>query len=106
MSEKVYQYTYLFVRSDLSPQQQIIQAAHAIHGMEIASRTTKWPSSIVLIEAKNLGELEEIEMFLQEKQIQFYTFYESFFKEKTATATFPLQGEQRRCLANFPLYRG
>jgi hypothetical protein len=64
-------YTYLFIREDLPPAQQIIQASHATHALDKAENT-----NIVLFKVKD----EEQLMMAYEQcignDIPAYMFYE------------------------------
>jgi hypothetical protein len=107
----IYQpYVYLFVRSDLSTAQKIIQVAHAIE--EMTKRTAKYyPSDInldvtnfmVLFSVTNERDLLQAADYLDEKGIVYENFFEPDIQSHTAIATEPLAGARRRPLEIFML---
>ena len=64
-------YTYLFIREDLPPAQQIIQAAHATHALEQAENI-----NIVLFRIENEEKLIEAYEDCMRYDIPAYMFYE------------------------------
>jgi hypothetical protein len=96
------EYTYIFIREDLTPAQQIIQAGHATY-----DAGSKWPRDhsphFVLFSAKNEEELMKIRFELQSKGIEHTTFYEPDHDTgHTAIATKPISGDDRQ---HFKRYR-
>ena len=91
---------YIFIRSDLSLPQQIVQSSHAsaIIGEKYHSNT-----SIVLISCKDEDHLKSTAQYLQDHQIKFEIFYEPDVNEFTSIATEPLIGESRKNLKKFKL---
>lgn len=91
-------YFYVFVRTDLSLTDQIIQAAHVAHSMGVLfSETSNQVPSLVLIGAENKEELEIIINKLISYNIKFATFYEpDNDKGLTAVATEPLLDKKKR----------
>ncbi len=89
-------YSYLFIREDLSPAQQIIQASHAMSQMSFkeADNATQYLNNtpnIVLVGCANLDELQDIELNLMKNQIKFEAFYEpDIGNQMTAIATSPI----------------
>jgi len=95
-------YMYLFTRKDLSPQQQIIQTAHAAHIIG-----TKFPGdgapNAVLIGIHSENDLLGIKEYLDYFNIQSEMFYEPDISQHTAIATYPLEGDERIPLRKFGL---
>ena len=95
-------YMYLFTRSDLSPQQQIIQTAHAAHIIGKNQDCNSIPNA-VLIGAKTEYDLVNIKEYLEYFDIAHEIFYEPDIGQHTAIATYPIEGEQRSPLRKFEL---
>ena len=100
-------YTYIFVRTDISYEQQVVQAAHAALEAGFEFDKPSVTSSIVLIPAKDMGELHMIAARLEENQIQFKMFHEpDFGMGDSAIATQPItSAEQRRVMRKYKLYK-
>ena len=99
MSDK---YMYLFTRKDLSPQQQIIQTAHAAHIIGKNQICDSIPNA-VLIGVGGEGELLSVRQLLEDNDIQHQLFFEPDIDEFTSIATFPIYGDQRIPLRGFSL---
>jgi hypothetical protein len=96
-------YTYLFIRTDLSPAQQIVQASHA--ALEAGNRFGPH-SHLVLIGTEGEDELLKAAAQLGEHGIDLQTFYEPDNNAGyTAFCTQPLQGDKRKPLRKYQLYR-
>lgn len=95
-------YMYLFVREDLTPSQQIIQAAHAVD--ELNKKYPHGPGNfMVLCGATNETDLCEVSELLSFEGIGHHLFFESDIDSYTAIATVPLKGSERKPLSRFPL---
>jgi hypothetical protein len=94
-------HSYIFVRKDLSLEQQIVQAAHALHLVGLKQEDRRDSPSIVLIGVEDLWELQEVSAFLNANRIEYEMFYESYLQECTAIATHPLEQERRHLLSGF-----
>jgi hypothetical protein len=94
------QYMYVFVREDLSPPQQIVQAAHAsaLIGEQYHANT-----NIVLFGSSSEDELKHHAQYLESHDIEFEMFYEPDISQYTAIATQPLVGVSRKPLRKFKL---
>lgn len=99
MSDK---YMYLFTRRDLSPQQQIIQTAHAAHIIGNKQECDSVPNA-VLIGANTEFDLIGIKEYLEYFEIAHEIFYEPDISQHTAIATYPLVGDERKPLQKFEL---
>lgn len=97
------EYMYLFVRRDLSQQQQIIQASHAAHLVGSKSPITDRVPNAVLISTHSEDDLLDIKEYLDKNQIKAEMFYEPDISQNTAIATYPLQGKERSPLRKFGL---
>lgn len=96
---------YLFVRSDLSIPQQIIQTSHAVDQLvrELSLPLKKTVDSMVLFGVDSEIELLRISNYLTESQVRHHTFFEPDVDEFTAIATEPLSGSRRNLMKNFNL---
>lgn len=98
---------YIFIRQDLSPTYQIVQAAHATHQAGIRFGGTEKPTHFVLCGAKNEADLTKIAQYLERNGIEFEMFHEPDHNTGySAIATKPLYGEERRPLRRFQLLKG
>jgi hypothetical protein len=96
------QYTYLFIRGDLTPAQQIVQAAHAAH--EAGERFGEH-SHLICLRSSSQAELEKQALFLERSNIQYQMFFEPDNNlGYTAICTQPLIGDQRKPLERFSLH--
>lgn len=94
-------YSYIFVRTDLSVPQQIVQAAHASlnAGHQFGSH-----SHIVLFGIKSEQELSRAADMLTDNGIRHTMFYEPDNNAGyTALVTEPLQGERRKHMKRYQL---
>lgn len=100
-------YTYIFVRTDISYEQQLVQAAHAALEAGFEFDKPHETSSIIIIPAKNKDELYKIAARLETNRIQFKMFHEpDFGMGDSAIATQPLTTpEQRKVMKKFQLYK-
>lgn len=100
-------YIYLFTRRDLSPQQQIIQTAHATVEMGVhwgrEDFNDKETPNAVLIGIHSENALLDIKDYLEENKIPNEMFYEPDIEAYTAIATYPLEGKEREPLKKFGL---
>lgn len=94
----------MFVRKDLSPSQQAVQAIHA--GIEAARfsliTADETHPHVVLCGVNNQDHLDRVSVKLSQAGIRFKNFIEpDIGNEITALATEPLNGEQRSLLRNY-----
>jgi hypothetical protein len=89
-------HVYLFIRTDLSREQQIIQASHVMHVVGLKQKDRKDVSSLVLIGIKDKEELHQLNHWLNDQKIPFESFFEPDINEYTAIATHPRIGEAER----------
>ena len=94
-------YRYLFVRKDLSLQQQIIQASHAVDEMAKVDVQSSNTNFITLIGVDDETALHEISSHLDSHGILYHKFYEPDVQQHTAIATSPLIGKQRKPLFGY-----
>jgi transcriptional regulatory protein LevR len=96
-------YIYLFIRKDLSPQQQIIQASHVTHLIGTKQPEITETPNTVLIGLHSKDGLSEMVQYLDSNEIPYELFYEPDIEEYTAIATYPLRGKDRTPLRRFSL---
>lgn len=97
-------YVYVVVRSDISSEQQIVQASHAILEASQKFGYPKHKTSIIILEAKNKEDLFSAHHYLNKNNINNYMFYEPDFEMgESALATEALYGENRKILRKFKL---
>lgn len=100
-------YTYVFVRTDISFEQQLVQAAHAALEAGFAFNAPHETSSIVMVAAKNQDELFRIAQRLEVNDIKFKMFHEPDFNMgESAIATEAICcPDKRRALKKYQLYK-
>ena len=71
-------YIYTFVREDISPEQKIVQVAHACHeaGKLLPHTEYRQVSSLILLSAKDEDDLMIIARKIDRAGIDFHMFYE------------------------------
>ncbi|CAK0780331.1 TonB-dependent receptor [Gammaproteobacteria bacterium] len=102
------QYLYLFIRTDLSPEVQMVQCAHATFELGLDLNRSKHPEPVnfVLIGINSERELIQIKRDLERDGIQFHLFHEpDYGTGYTALATEPLRGDERNRFADYPIYK-
>ncbi len=96
---------YIFIRTDIDPTYQIIQAGHALfeHALTLTEKPTDI-SSFCLLEAKNEDALLKIEDRLRMGDINFTIFNEPDHNTGyTAIAAGPIYGEQRKLFKKYKM---
>jgi hypothetical protein len=97
-------YVYVFVRTDLPIQHQIVQSNHAVYHMASLTYQDGTPN-IVLIGMPDKAALQRVLTKLKSNNILHYSWTEPDYDlGLTAVATGPLYGEQREALRNYRLY--
>ncbi len=97
-------YMYIFVREDLTPAQQIVQAAHAVD--ELNKEHPHSPGNyMVLCGVDNHTDLLDTASYLNDQGIAHHMFFEPDVDSFTAIATKPLKGSDRKPLRRFKLKR-
>jgi hypothetical protein len=117
-------YTYVFVRQDLSPEQQIVQASHVTFQLGVHSQR-EWDMGadtghvpfvkftgvvpeetyFVVIGVRNLQALEAVSDILKQFKFMHELFYENDIREHTAIATYPVREDLRGPLHAFNLLK-
>lgn len=95
-------YTYIFIRSDIPTEYQIVQASHAAleAGNEFAQ--SEETSFMVLLGAKSETKLKNIAEYLGIHDIKFKMFHEpDYGTGYTAICTEQIFGEQRKIFKKF-----
>lgn len=94
------------VRTDLSPAQQLVQAAHAAYEAGLHGQPGDDTKSLVLCACSNEGELEDAKVFLEQHGIPHVLFREpDIGNQATALATLPVNPTQRKRLSRWKLWR-
>lgn len=106
-------FTYIFVREDLEPVQQLIQAGHAIHkaGFQLG-RHSQYEEDFdrggfnsthfCVFGVKDLAELESAVSYLMHHEVKFQEFYEPDVGNLlTAVVSEPLIGTKRKLMEGF-----
>lgn len=100
-------FVYIFVRQDIPPVQQVIQAAHAAHEAGIMfGKVNKQISHFCIFGVKNENDLLDARNFSTSNKIKGFLFYEPDFEMgNSAFATEPIVGEKRKLFTVFRLLR-
>lgn len=100
-------YTYIFVRTDISIEQQLVQASHAALEAGFTFEKPVQTSSIIMIPAKDQEELYAIGNRLELHSIKFHMFFEpDFGMGHSAIATEPINDiATRRKMRKYSLYK-
>ncbi len=99
------EYVYIFVRQDMSKEQQLVQSAHAtlVLGHKLKNRKDVSELYYAVIGVANLLELAQGMKHLQKRNHEFVTFYEpDQGNTLTAIATYPIKDEDRGDLRKYP----
>lgn len=100
-------YSYTFVRQDISPEQQCVQAAHAtcVMGRYLPNSINPRTINFVLIGVADESKLKEVEEILgKRKDCEYFSFREpDLNNEITAVSTSPIYKHRRGRLKNFDL---
>lgn len=98
-------YMYVFVRTDMTAAQQIVQAAHATYDAGQKFKKTEHPLHLILFDVKNEAELLRASMRIGLDDVDHCMFFEPDFDTGyTAIATEPLYGEDREVMRKYNLY--
>lgn len=100
-------YTYIFVRTDISLEQQLVQASHAALEAGFTFEKPAQTSSIIMIPAKDQEDLHAIGDRLERHGIRFHKFFEpDFGMGHSAIATEPIKDiVTRRKMRKYSLYK-
>lgn len=99
------QHVYLFVRQDIPLEHQLVQSNHATLSMASHYGIEGIPN-LVLIGVPNQATLRDISLELSVNQIPHWDWTEPDFDFGfTAICTAPIQGQQRRALAQYQLWK-
>lgn len=99
---------YVFVRTDLPIQQQMVQSNHAAleAGIFFGDKEQDEPSSLIVIAVKNQAKLEKAMKDVEAKGIKLIPFEEpSWDYGLTAFGTEPLTQEERVLLKRYQLWK-
>lgn len=98
------EYSYIFVRQDIKPEYQLVQAAHVtcVLGKYLEADPSKL--NFVVVGVKDEDTLESVYKLLGKKGHKFVDFIEpDIGDQRTALATFPIRGEMRKDFRKFKL---
>lgn len=117
-------YTYIFVRQDLSPEQQVVQAAHVAMLMGVKSQrsldagvkeayipyqtgddVSAEQTHFVVVGVRNLQALYSVGEILHKFSYACEWFFEDAIREHTAIATYPVREDLRGPLHAFNLLK-
>ena len=120
-------YAYFFTRQDISPEQQIVQTAHAafqlgVHSQRVVDTGKPDPDMVpcqfneqidptethfTVIGVRDLGALNAVERILQEFGYRYEKFYEPDLKDGKATSigVYPISEYHRDVLMAFNLLK-
>ena len=101
------EYVYVFTRQDISPEQQLVQSAHAtlVLGNKLKHKSVD-ELYFAVIGVPNLLELGHVMQNLNRHKHEFVTFYEpDLGGTLTAVATFPIPDEKRGKLLEYKKLR-
>lgn len=96
-------YIYLFIRTDLSHAQQIIQMAHAVDSLN--KPVSNPVSNMVLFGIKSEEDLMLVDMELEDKEVLHEVFYEPDIRSCTALATYPMKGDSRKMFSKYKMLK-
>lgn len=102
------EYIYIFTRQDMSPEQQLVQSAHAtlVLGNKLRSRKDVSNVYFTVIGVPNLLELGHVMQDLTKQKKGFITFYEpDQGNTLTSIATYPIPADERGKLKDYKLLR-
>jgi hypothetical protein len=95
-------YLFIFVRQDISPEQQAVQSAHAVYKAGCEYKHKPDETYFVLIGVANEEELEEAKAKLASRSVEFVEFYEPDLGDSlTAIATRPIKEHRKRFLKHY-----
>lgn len=103
-----HKYVYVFVRSDLSVEQQLVQAGHAAleAGIFLGDRNQQDVSSLIVLKVKNKYQLEKALAYIKNENIETVSFYESDYDVGfTAFATRPVVDTERYIFKKYNLWK-
>lgn len=100
-------YVYVLVRSDIEPEQQLVQAAHAALEAGFRFRAPHQTAHLVALSVASEAELLQAAARLEHEGVEHHVFFEpDNAMGHSALATEPLQAaRQRRRLHGYPLLR-
>lgn len=101
-------YIYCFIRKDLEPHYQIIQAAHATHEIALKLSEKEKPhrtSHLILFEVKDEQQLLKIKDQLERNNIFNHIFHEPDINQHTSICTAPMYGDDRKFFKKFKMFK-
>lgn len=113
-------YAYFFTRQDISPEQQVVQTAHAAfqlgvnsqrwidnppQGQQVHTDVVAEETYFTVVGVRNLDGINAVKKILDKFHIEFETFFEPDLNggEETSIAVYPIQEDRRDILLAFNL---
>jgi hypothetical protein len=90
------QYAYLFVRTDISTEQQIVQAGHACMKAGRYFGNQDDHENIVLLGATDGTHIKQLSDWLSDRSIEHTVFFEPDIDDVTAICTRPIEDRKTR----------
>lgn len=97
---------YVFVRSDISLQQQAVQAVHAAYQLGNEYSRPDFIPSLVLLSVSNLDELLNARQICKDNGFKHHLFYENDIDAFTSLAVEPLSVENKKVFSTYRLWKG
>lgn len=98
-------YTFVFIRQDLSKEQQVVQSAHAT--LVLGSKLQGYDHTklnFVVCGAKDLSELNQVKEHINGNGMETVEFTEpDLNNEVTALASFPMSVSKKRCMRRYKI---
>jgi len=99
-------YVFVFIRTDLSKEQQGIQAGHAVYGIANVAVHDSGTPNLVYIGVRDVGALKKVQEKLVKNQVAHFPWTEPDFDfGLTAIATVPLSVEEKELLRNYQTWK-
>lgn len=100
-------YTYVFVRQDIFPEYQLVQAAHAtmVAGQNLDPKFQAGNMYFTVCGVENESELKKIHREIRSMNHKAFMFYEPDIKSYTALAISPIHWKEKGDLKRFPLLK-
>lgn len=101
-------WVYVFIRTDLPIEQQIVQACHAaLEAGHSFDRKSSEPSSLIILQIPNKEKLEVAMQRTIDRGIRCEAFYEPDWDYGfTSFATEPITLDQRKTFSKYKLWKG
>lgn len=108
---EVKHYAYFFTRQDISPEQQLVQTAHAAYqlGQCVFGGKDSHPDAnetyFTVIGVRNMDALNAVRNILDKFNYKYTMFYEPDISDFTSIAVYPVPEDKRHVLMAFDLLK-